>query len=377
MSLVGNLEDLSLGDLLQIVSLSQKSGVLEIASAEGRARIFFRSGLVHAAGIQGESPDLRGLMVGGAVLDPAGFDAALSQVGAASANDPERIARAAGIDLERIEALVRKSAEQAILAVFTWQTGEFSFDARKDEELERGYPRLGVGINPQFLAMEGMRLRDERAHRSGGDAPAAPAAEERGRAVLDEPFFGAESLELDGEGDALLDLEFEADAKKKPAPPPVRPSARPTAIDRPVVVIDPEADALEWVKGAIGPRAARVHVFQRAEQGLARIRQYLIRGEVPCVLMSPSVPIDPLSGIHGLGDFIRRLRAQAPRILILGVVESAEGEGASAGSAFDGVLVRPTRAQLRPGVGRPPEGLSESLVDALAAAVAGAAGRSA
>ena len=55
MSLVGNLEDLSLGDLLQIVSLSQKSGVLALESAAGKGLIVFRAGLVYAAGIKGQT----------------------------------------------------------------------------------------------------------------------------------------------------------------------------------------------------------------------------------------------------------------------------------------------------------------------------------
>ncbi len=59
MSLVGNLEDLSLGDILQIISLSQKSGVLELSSDQGCARIVFRSGLVHAALLKGEPNSLR------------------------------------------------------------------------------------------------------------------------------------------------------------------------------------------------------------------------------------------------------------------------------------------------------------------------------
>ncbi|HKK52148.1 MAG TPA: DUF4388 domain-containing protein, partial [Myxococcota bacterium] len=46
MSLVGNLEDLSLGDILQIISLSQKSGVLVLQSSQGEGRIVFRDGLV-------------------------------------------------------------------------------------------------------------------------------------------------------------------------------------------------------------------------------------------------------------------------------------------------------------------------------------------
>src|SRR3954447_44665 len=46
MSLVGNLEDLALGEILQIVSLSRKSGILSLQSRERQGRIVFRSGQV-------------------------------------------------------------------------------------------------------------------------------------------------------------------------------------------------------------------------------------------------------------------------------------------------------------------------------------------
>jgi hypothetical protein len=49
MSLVGNLEDLSLGDIMQIISLSQKFGVLSLEREHGSGRIVFSSGLVRAA----------------------------------------------------------------------------------------------------------------------------------------------------------------------------------------------------------------------------------------------------------------------------------------------------------------------------------------
>ena len=59
MSLVGNLEDLSLGDILQIISLSQKSGVLALSGDNGTGRIVFRSGAVQAACLKGQPNDLR------------------------------------------------------------------------------------------------------------------------------------------------------------------------------------------------------------------------------------------------------------------------------------------------------------------------------
>jgi hypothetical protein len=61
MSLVGSLEDLGLADILQIMSLSRKSGVLVLRCEDGEGRIVFRDGLVHAAALKGEAPDLDAL----------------------------------------------------------------------------------------------------------------------------------------------------------------------------------------------------------------------------------------------------------------------------------------------------------------------------
>jgi len=49
MGLVGNLEDLGLGDILQIVSLARKSGVLNLSAGEVKGRIIFKDGLVVSA----------------------------------------------------------------------------------------------------------------------------------------------------------------------------------------------------------------------------------------------------------------------------------------------------------------------------------------
>ena len=57
MSLLGRLEDLSLTDIVQIVYLSRRTGVLEIINETGRHTVMFRQGLVVNAGSP-EQPDL-------------------------------------------------------------------------------------------------------------------------------------------------------------------------------------------------------------------------------------------------------------------------------------------------------------------------------
>jgi len=62
MSLLGRLEDLSLTDIVQIVHLSRRTGVLEIVDDRGRHTVMFRQGLVVNASSP-EHPDLLAFLV--------------------------------------------------------------------------------------------------------------------------------------------------------------------------------------------------------------------------------------------------------------------------------------------------------------------------
>ena len=76
MSLVGSLEDLGLGDILQIISLSRKSGVLLLRSDRGQGRIVFREGLIRGAFRKDDPTDLRGLVERLETVSKAELDAA-------------------------------------------------------------------------------------------------------------------------------------------------------------------------------------------------------------------------------------------------------------------------------------------------------------
>ena len=75
----------------------------------------------------------------------------------------------------------------------------------------------------------------------------------------------------------------------------------------PLVVIDPELRALEWVKSVLAGLFARVHIFQRCEGGIERVRQYLSRAQMPAVLISSRIRNDPLDRTTGLAELLRRL----------------------------------------------------------------------
>jgi hypothetical protein len=133
----------------------------------------------------------------------------------------------------------------------------------------------------------------------------------------------------------------------------------------PMVVVDPDLVALEWIKYSLKESFENVHIFQGSEQGLARIRQYLVRGRPPLVMISPSVQVDTLSGIRDPADFVARLKSQSPKIRALWIHE--EGGAAVRGAPADGAVTRPPHRQLTLG-GTTPEQL-EQLAGAFAASV--------
>ncbi|MBJ21721.1 MAG: hypothetical protein CL933_20125 [Deltaproteobacteria bacterium] len=395
MSLVGNLEDLSLGDILQIISLSRKSGVLALACDHGSGRIVFREGLVEAGRLKGDPNDLRELLVSGGFIDPAGYDASVARSRDQGKPMEETLASEAGLTTERIETLIRDSVEAAILEMFTWPAGDFSFDVRT--ELDPDDPKLilSTGLNAQYIAMEGLRLGDERARDSEGEIDPDTATSPPSGEPLADPTFGLDALDagLDGDdvemlledervdddfpdadllasdpvesvtplvvenaadalvtrvveravaADELADLAIGIEPPVVAEPPPESPPVT-VAKKLPVVLIEPDVMVLDWVKASIQAEFARVHVFQKADQGLSRIRQYLIRGEAPFVLISLETQIDPLSGIRGLGDFVKRLKVQAPRSVVLGLRDDDEAASPVIPAALDGLLVRPAR----------------------------------
>ena len=133
MSLNGNLEDLPLLDIIQIVSFSKKTGYLTIRRDRGEAAIVFEDGNVVAA-FTPESPP----------------------------PDP----RAATLSPEKLASLARSRIEVALEQLIRLHDGQFSFlltDAppRRLGERDLALETLPGGINAQQLLLDLARGMDE------------------------------------------------------------------------------------------------------------------------------------------------------------------------------------------------------------------------
>jgi hypothetical protein len=394
MSLVGSLEDLGLGDILQIISLSRKSGLLLLRSDRGEGRITFQDGQVRGALVKGGPADLRALVVRSGLLSEAELDAVDADARARSVPVPVALAAHPSLPAERLDELRRAHAEAAVVEMFRWRAGDFSFEIREESDADREAGLLLTnGLSAQYLAMEATRLRDEAGPASpGADAPDAadpggfvfsgeesaaegspesPAQETRSdvglkaaavelvaAAALDEasPNELEEVATVEARPDAEGDEAKATAGATVPAGraavggTPSGPSgvAQP-GVPPPVIVIDRDLATLEWVKSALRPSFPRVHIFQVSEHAIGRLRQYLVKGDAPVMVVSDRAPPDPLSGARGAREIIERIKAQSPKTPVLLLLEAEVGGGPKAvgrtGGA-DAITLRPTADQL-------------------------------
>ena len=341
MSLVGSLEDLGLGEILQIISLSRKSGQLCLRCEDGKGWILFRDGEIRAAELEGGPTDLRELLVARGALGPEAAEQLARAAHESGASLAEVLAREGVASAARIAALRLEHVEATVLRMFHWAAGEFSFEMGLAGEHDRDADLvLATGMNPQFLALEGTRLQDERCAR-GEPEPGVRAASEEDPSDGDEIWTPEPEPEETSRAAERAPLEVAREATSAPprAAARARRGSAPGELP-PIVVIEPELPDLERIKHGLADAAARIHVFQRSDLGIARIRQYLARGETPVVILSSRTPPDPLSGARDWREILARLKTQAPRMPVF-LLEEGGSRPERAPEALDGVLPRP------------------------------------
>jgi CheY-like chemotaxis protein len=174
MSLVGNLKDLGLAEILQIVSLSRKSGVLGIRSGDHEANIVFRQGQVVKATATTCPVELAGMLLAKGLVDQTTLEFAksLQQDGGFSRRLGDILIQECKVDASLLDELIHGLVENTVYSLFGWEEGTFDFDLQDNLDLVddiRTDPlqlMLEKGLSPQYLAMEGSRLIDEQRHAS-------------------------------------------------------------------------------------------------------------------------------------------------------------------------------------------------------------------
>lgn len=301
MSLVGNLEDLGLGEILQIVSLSRKSGVLELVSGARVGRIVFHDGQVTRAVSSVFPENLGDLLLRGKLIDFAMLKNALvrQQELADGRRLGDLLADEFGVSREAIEKAVREQIERVVYSFFGWDEGTFSFELGEPEEIAGpGFNplqfMLDQGLNPQWLAMEGSRIIDEKRHRG-------ESLEDQG-----ESFVDADRLLAEVKGEPYSDA-----GKQRSSPETAGATGGKTGF----LIVDDDPLVAEQVAALLQQRQIAVRVFTTGADFLTAVAT--ADPEQTALVVDLMMPRRDGSGILGGLELVETIRQQSPGFQIM------------------------------------------------------------
>jgi len=345
MSLVGNLEDLSLGDILQIVSLSRKSGLLVLESRQRQGKIVFRDGQVVRATSNVFQENLGDILLRRHLVDLDTLRSALLRQRKMDPPQPrlgDILAQHHGVSKAAIEDAVKEQVETIVYSFFGWTEGTFSFELSEPEELDSTSLdplqfMLQQGLNPQWLAMEGSRIFDEKRH--------------RGESLEEEAHESVVTLEtLLGES---------ASTPREGEPGTAAPSSEAAA---PVFLLEHDPAIRNRLADVLEQRKVVVEPFESPDRFLEAVKD-MVATDPPPVLI---VDLEAESGDDapaGL-NLLRLLRRDFPelRVMPLAQADLAElGKGVRA-LGIRGVIRKPGNDQGSAGDGKAFEALGDTMV---------------
>lgn len=195
MGLGGNLEDLGLGEILSIVGLSRKSGVLFLRRKEEEGKIVFKKGQVIYAESTLAKPNAIEILVKHNVFSQEVADRIKDEFDLSFPSYrtlTEYLIKSGRLRLDLMEKLFAPYIEDVVFRLFDWEEGKFNLEVLESDEdiplyIDPYGALLDVGINPQFLAIEGSRRKDEEMWESASaKAERAKAEVEKERRVVEE-----------------------------------------------------------------------------------------------------------------------------------------------------------------------------------------------
>ena len=293
MSLNGNLEDLPLLDILQIVSFSKKTGYLSIKTVEGSGAIVFREGLVVASFAWDATP-----------LDP----------------------HFTGLGKVEREPLIRTRIEIALSTLIRLREGQFSFSLSEEppptvagRDISR--ETLRAGINPQELLLDLARGMDEDRRDSQAAVEASFAAVEA--AARDDPFRRTEGnpqtqpVPLVERGP--YDTPPATPVVRVPAPETPKAAASPPAT---LLLVDDEEDVRRVLTQVLTEAGYTVVAAEDPEVAV-KIGGKLGKEDLPFILVTDlGMPTSGGSSFHGGFEIVKRLWKMNLRPPVLMMTES-------------------------------------------------------
>lgn len=210
MSFAGNLEDLAIVDVIQLLHSTRKSGTLCVSCQKGRSQIVFNNGYIVSASHYDESIRIGKILVEMEAIDEETLSQALNIQ--RQAEGPRKPLIGILIELGAIDKKLAYKGlecliEMTIVNIVSWKKGTFTLnvDVTEMSDEYRYIPdklEQELNFDTQMVLMDALRIYDERMAARGGLPDDEEAEEETSRSMATEDD-DAESLSLDLSADIL------------------------------------------------------------------------------------------------------------------------------------------------------------------------------
>ncbi|HKQ97112.1 MAG TPA: DUF4388 domain-containing protein, partial [Candidatus Polarisedimenticolia bacterium] len=154
--LTGNLETMSLPDLLQWASRGQKNGTLLLQNESVTKRIYFRAGLIVGSSSNDPRDYLGQVLLSEGMINETQLRAAMEQQGRSGVMLGRILVQAGLVTEARVAAVLRLKAEETIYSLFLWNDAVFEF---VEGELSPSEQVL-ISVAVEGILLEGVRRYD-------------------------------------------------------------------------------------------------------------------------------------------------------------------------------------------------------------------------
>jgi hypothetical protein len=217
MAFTGDLQQLPIVDIIQLIHTTRKSGIFSVRGDKGESKIVFSNGYIVGANHINNTVRIGTVLVKSGAITIADLKEALGATKDAARNSLPLMAalmQMGKLKQEDAQRGLKKLVAITIVELMTWTRGTFMFDTEAAVFSSEGGPSAGeleqgVGVDAQMVLMDALRLFDER-ERDRANGKEVPSFEAEYADVLpserSEETAGSSST-ITAEDLGLADLE--------------------------------------------------------------------------------------------------------------------------------------------------------------------------
>ncbi|MFC1848960.1 DUF4388 domain-containing protein [candidate division CSSED10-310 bacterium] len=323
MSLTGNLEDLALSDIIQIIHLSRKTGTLALNSKTGNGMIIFKEGHI----IQASSPIGQQLTTDILLAEDLISHQQIEQAISLQQTQYQQLAMSSilikldYISRSVLEDVLKEQIRQDVFHLLQWTEGYFNFEMdniQPDEIIGPSSDKvvLREGITPQSIFIEAARQEDKKAGTLVDEdtEPLPPSVVEAAEDTI-PPEKGL--------SEPLVSEPREEEQQVKPPVIPPPPENKTTSLvgaskpqDMSVLIVDDERVFLDLVSKNLTHQGFSVFGFTDADeafQELISMNEQNINPILVSDIILPSSGSEELGGI----EFLDKVSQTYPNIPVI------------------------------------------------------------